>query len=174
MTLASPITKPVSLPVMRRSEPYKIIIKKISMWVMIDKIGLRRDGRVETPPYETADRASWYRHSVTPGENGPSVIFGHVDSKDRIAAFFYLSKIRPGNEIEVVRADRSSALFTVDSVEQFPKNNFPTARVYGPTDGATLRLVTCGGKYNTATQSYADNIIVFAHLSGVRPSPAPR
>lgn len=144
------------------------------MWVMIDQIGLRNDGRVEMPAYETADRAAWYRHSPTPGEDGPSVIFGHVDNKEKMAAFFYLSKIRPGNEIDIVRVDKQTAVFTVDSVEQFPKNAFPTDRVYGATDGPSLRLVTCGGRYNASTGSYADNIVVFAHMTGVRPSPAPQ
>ncbi|HCU48390.1 MAG TPA: hypothetical protein DGG94_00905, partial [Micromonosporaceae bacterium] len=159
---------------LERSIPYKMVIKKISLWTMIDQIGLKPDGRIETPPYEKADRAAWYRNSPTPGEAGPAIILGHVDSKERIAAFFYLSRIRPGDSIEIVRTDRSTAVFEVDSVEQFAKANFPTDRVYGPTDEATLRLVTCGGRYDIRRQSYVDNIVVFATMIDFRPSPAPR
>lgn len=154
-----------------RSQPYKVVVKKISLWALVEQIGIRRDGRVETPPYDTAEKAFWYRNSVTPGEEGPSVFFGHVDSKDKIAAFFYVSKIRPGNQIEVVRQDKSTAIFEVTSVEQFAKHSFPTTRVYGHTDEPTLRLVTCGGKYDKKTQSYADNIVVFATMVGSRPAP---
>lgn len=154
-----------------RRMPFKMVIKKISMWVLIEPLGLRRDGRLETPPYEKSDRAFWYKGGPTPGEPGPAVILGHVDNKTRIAAFFYLSKIRPGDPIEIVRDDRSVAVFTVTSVEQFPKQNFPTERVYGPTEDAVLRLVTCGGKYDTRTESYMDNIIVFATMTDFRPAP---
>jgi hypothetical protein len=157
-----------------RRAPFKIVIKKISMWVLIDPIGLRRDGRVETPPYDKSDRAFWYRNGPAPGQPGAAVILGHVDNKERIAAFFYVSKIRPGNQIEVVRDDRSVAVFTVTSVEQFAKTNFPTERVYGPTEDAELRLVTCGGKYDKRTESYVDNIVVFATLTDFRRSPSAR
>jgi hypothetical protein len=168
---AVPPTHYETLP---RSLPYKLVIKKISMWAMVEQLGMRQDTRIETPPYDKADKAFWYRNSSTPGEPGPSVFLGHVDSKEKIAAFFYVSKIRPGNQIEIVRQDRSTAIFEVTSVEQFSKHNFPTVRVYGYTEEPTLRLVTCGGAYDKKTQSYLDNIIVFAKLVGSLPSPAKR
>lgn len=167
--LAGPPRRATNLPTLERLAPYKMVVKKISLWAMIDEIGMRPDGRIETPPYPKADRAAWYRNGPTPGEPGPAVILGHVDSKDRIAAFFYLSKVRPGDRIEIVRADRSTAVFEVDSVEQFAKADFPTARVYGPTPEATLRLVTCGGRYHAKTQSYPDNVVVFATMVGFIP-----
>jgi hypothetical protein len=175
ITAAAAPSRPAQvIETLPRSVPYKIVIKKISMWVLTDQVGIRRDSRIETPPYDKADKAFWYRNSSTPGEAGPSVFFGHVDSKDKIAAFFYLSKVRPGNRIEIFRQDRSTAIFEVTSVEQFPKQSFPTARVYGHTEEATLRLVTCGGKYDTKTQSYMDNIVVFATMVGSVPPPAKR
>jgi hypothetical protein len=173
LTAASGSAQPVRLTqTMPRSLPYKIVVKKISLWALVESIGIRNDARIETPPYDKADKAFWYRNSSTPGEPGPAVFLGHVDSKEKIAAFFYVSKIRPGNQIEVVRQDRSTAVFEVTSVEQFAKNSFPTARVYGYTEEPTLRLVTCGGKYDTKTQSYMDNIVVFATMVGSLPSPA--
>jgi hypothetical protein len=39
--------------------------------------------------------------------------------------------------------------------------------VYGPTSGAQLRLITCGGPFDAATGSYLDNIVAFARLSAV-------
>jgi hypothetical protein len=169
VTPSAPVVSPGAVRLsLDRRPPFKMVIKKISMWVLIEPLGLRSDGRIETPPYEKADKAFWYKSGSAPGQPGPAVILGHVDSKDHIAAFFYLSKIRPGYEIEVVRDDRSVAVFTVTSVEQFAKANFPTERVYGHTDDAVLRLVTCGGKYDKRTESYVDNIVVFATLSGFR------
>jgi hypothetical protein len=35
---------------------------------------------------------------------------------------------------------------------------------YGPTPGATLRLITCGGSFDHASGHYRDNMIAFAHL----------
>ncbi|MFF5499890.1 hypothetical protein [Streptomyces aquilus] len=39
------------------------------------------------------------------------------------------------------------AVFTVDAVDTFAKDAFPTQKVYGSTGGrAELRLITCGGQ----------------------------
>ena len=45
-----------------------------------------------------------------------------------------------------------------------PKAQFPTNVVYGPIGYAGLRLVTCGGPFDSATGHYVDNIIVFTSL----------
>ena len=47
-----------------------------------------------------------------------------------------------------------------------PKAHFPTKLVYGRTAVPTLRLITCGGRFNQATGHYVDNFIVFARLVG--------
>jgi hypothetical protein len=153
------------VPGMARSVPRKILIKSVWINAEVDQVGLARDGTVETPPYERANHAAWYRHGPSPGETGAAVILGHVDSKKDRAVFFELRRVKPGARIEVTRADGSKAAFKVDSVEQFAKTAFPTARVYGRTRNPTLRLVTCGGRYNAAHDDYPDNIIVFASLA---------
>ena len=52
--------------------------------------------------------------------------------------------------------------FRVQSKESHPKDRFPTRRVYGPTAGSTLRLVTCTGAWDASRGHYRDNLIVFA------------
>ncbi|HET6213982.1 MAG TPA: class F sortase [Micromonosporaceae bacterium] len=157
-------------PILDRSVPTKVFIPSIQLRAALDQVGLAPDGTIETPPYERARRAAWYRLGPAPGEAGPAVIVGHVDSKQSVAVFFYLTRVRPGDQIEVVRADKRSAIFTVGSVEEFPKRTFPTNRVYDGTGVPELRLVTCGGRYDAKHHMYLDNIVVFAHLTGVRAS----
>ncbi|HET9006845.1 MAG TPA: sortase, partial [Actinomycetes bacterium] len=71
----------------------------------------------------------------------------------------------PGDRVEVVRAGGSRASFTVDRVERYPKQRFPTDDVYYPTLTPRLRLVTCGGEFDRAAGSYRDNVIAFASLT---------
>ena len=52
--------------------------------------------------------------------------------------------------------------FAVTRVEQYPKDAFPTAAVYGPVPGPELRLITCGGTFDRQAGSYRDNIVVYA------------
>ena len=44
----------------------------------------------------------------------------------------------------------------------FRSDQFPTGKVYGPTPDAELRLITCGGAFDSATRHYLSNIVVYA------------
>ena len=68
--------------------------------------------------------------------------------------------IRQG--ITVARRDGSRVRFVVRRLERYAKARFPTARVYGPTRGATLRLITCSGTFDRASGHYLDNTVVYA------------
>lgn len=160
-------------PVLPRSLPVQVTVPSIGVRAPLTRLGLAPDGSVQVPQADRPDEAGWYTGGPAPGERGPAVILGHVDSRKGAAVFYDLGKLRPGNRIEVGRADGRVAVFTVESVERVAKDAFPTQRVYGPLDHAGLRLVTCGGSFDRATRSYRDNIIVYAAQTAVRPaSPA--
>jgi len=158
-------------PTLPASAPVRIDIPAIGASSELLQLGLNPDGTVQVPPLDRDSKAGWYRDSPTPGEVGPSLVLGHVDSAEYgPGIFFRLGDLRPGDEISVDRSDGSSAVFTVDRVASFPKDDFPTLEVYGNTDRAELRLITCGGDFDPSARSYVDNIVVFASLTGSRPS----
>jgi sortase (surface protein transpeptidase) len=131
------------------------------------RLGLQPDGTVQVPPLSRDSRAGWYQNSPTPGELGPSVILGHVDSAEYgPGVFFRLGALKPGNAVRVTRADGTVATFRVERVASYPKADFPTLAVYGNTADAELRLITCGGQFDYSTRNYLDNIVVYASLTG--------
>jgi hypothetical protein len=149
-----------------RSEPTDIAIPKIGVAAKIMSLGVNPDGTVQVPPLNQAQLAGWYKPGPSPGEIGNSVIVGHVDSAAMGAAvFFRLGALAAGDTIQVVRQDKSVANFVVDAVKSYPKTAFPTELVYGPTNKASLRVVTCGGLFDEKNRSYLNNIIVFATLA---------
>jgi hypothetical protein len=159
-------TAPVgTVPGLNRSTPVNISIESIKLRASLDQIGLAPDGTLEEQPFPRASHAAWYRLGPAPGQVGPAVIAGHVDTRTSVAVFFYLSRLRPGDRVVITRADRHTVTFTVDWLGSFPKSNFPTKLVYGTTDYPALRLITCGGIFDRAAGSYRDNIVVFAHLT---------
>jgi len=147
-----------------RSAPVEITINSINVRAGIDQIGLAPDGTLEAQPLSRASFAAWYRLGPAPGQVGPAVITGHVDTKNSLGVFFYLGRLRPGDQVVITRADGRTVSFGVDSVASFPKSAFPTQLVYGATDYPALRLVTCGGQFDRSVGSYDDNVVVFAHL----------
>jgi sortase (surface protein transpeptidase) len=133
------------------------------------RLGLNDDGTVEVPPLGADDRAGWYERGPAPGAIGPAVLLGHVDSAEfGPGVFFDLGALRPGDEVTVGREDGTVAVFAVDRVERHPKDDFPTIEVYGNTDDAQLRLITCGGDFDAGARSYEDNVIAFATLVDTR------
>ncbi|TFC85105.1 class F sortase [Cryobacterium sp. TMT2-10] len=152
-------------PTLTASEPTQINIPAIEVDSVLMQLGLNPDGTVQTPSLDEASPAGWYTGSPTPGAIGPSVILGHVDSRVQGRAVFYrLGDMRPGDEILVTRADATVAVFVVDGVEEYSKDEFPQFTVYGNTDHAGLRLITCGGEFNETTRTYPDNVVVYASL----------
>lgn len=163
---STPKPAPTTGPAMAASKPTRIQIPSINVDSALIDLGLNSDGTLEVPPFEKDAPASWYRGSPTPGEIGPAVILGHVDTyKAGPVVFYRLGDMRPGDGVSVGRADGSTAKFTVDRVESFPKDGFPELEVYGNTDRAELRLITCGGDWDPDKHQYVDDVVVFAHLT---------
>lgn len=152
-------------PLLPRSRPTHLRVPAIGVNQNLITLGLNPDRTVQVPPLSRNSSPGWYKFSPTPGQLGPSIILGHIDSAAYgPAVFFRLGDLRRGDRIYVTRADQTVAVFRVDAVAEYPKNRFPTLTVYGNTDNAALRLITCGGTFNFSTHNYQDNIVTFASL----------
>ena len=149
---------------MQAPNPAVIRIPRLDVEASIIPLGLNDDGSIEVP--EDPDQAGWWLGGPEPGETGPAVILGHVDSQEEgPAVFFYLQYLDPGDEIHIDRVDGSTITYVVESTERHDKDEFPTDAVYGPTEQPTLRLVTCGGDFDFGVRTYQENVIVFASLA---------
>ena len=148
------------------SEPVAIDIPAIEVHSEVQYLGLTAQHTLEVPaPGPYYNQAAWYKNSATPGATGPAIMLGHVDSAaDGPSVFFDLANLRPGDEVLVTRRDGMVAVFAVEAVGQYPKDDFPTELVYGATDHAALRLITCGGTFDRSNRHYRDNVVVFADL----------
>jgi hypothetical protein len=135
----------------------------------VQPLGLLADGTLQPP--SAWQVAGWYAGGVTPGDPGPAVIAGHVDSISGPAVFYRLRHLRPGDLAVVQSRDGRLLTFVVDSLAVYPKVGFPAAALYGPTPLPTLRLVTCTGDFDWHAHTYLDDLVVSAHL---RTRPASR
>lgn len=143
-------------------DPERIIIPEIGVNAKVIDLGLNSDGTLEVP--ENYAETGWWTGGSKPGEKGSAVIVGHLDSKTSPAVFYKLPSLKAGDLIKVTNTAGEIVNFEVERLKQVPKNNFPTNEVYKMTGEPTLRLVTCGGKFNRSSGHYDDNVIVFASL----------
>jgi LPXTG-site transpeptidase (sortase) family protein len=148
------------------SHPTTISIPAIGVSTPVNTIGLAADGTLAVPqPGPHLDQAAWFENSPTPGQPGPSIIEGHVDSIEGPSVFFKLGDVHPGDRVVVRRADGRVLTFRVDAVRDFLKSEFPTRLVYGGKDLSqpTLRLITCSD-FDASIRHHVGNEVVFAHL----------
>jgi hypothetical protein len=158
-------------PFLPRSLPVSVDIPAIDVNSGLLHLGVNADGIIQVPSLSTeASVAAWYKFSATPGQIGASVIEGHLDSYRGPAVFFRLGALRPGDRIDVTRADGLTAVFRVTGVRQYLKSNFPAKRIYGAANYAALRLITCGGTFDYATGHYLSSTVVYASLISARPA----
>ncbi len=146
----------------KTADPVQINIPKLGISASMEKMGLNQDGSLAVPA--KWNDVGWYAAGTKPGDVGPAVLVGHLDSYTGPAVFWNLRKLQAGDDIEIQRADGTQVSFRVTSLEHYDQNNFPTQKVYGPTATPSLRLITCSGNYNRLLGHYSQNLVVYAEL----------
>ncbi|MDQ0793270.1 class F sortase [Streptomyces sp. B1I3] len=158
---------PASHAPLVHSRPLKVAIPAIFIEAPVIGLGLDGKGRLGAPPLSEPKVAGWYERGASPGEAGTALIVGHRDTKTGPAIFLNLNALHRGDKVRVVRADRKTAVFTVDAVKTYTKDEFPDDKVYGATGRPELRLLTCGGRFDKKA-GYSANVVVFAHLTSLK------
>lgn len=143
--------------------PVRVSAPAIELSADLVILGTVADGSMEVP--SSTEDAGWLSGSSVPGATGPAVVAGHVDSTAGPAVFYRLGELVPGDAVDVLLSDGTSARFLVTSTVRAAKDQFPTDLVYGPAPDPQLRLITCGGEFDGDRRSYEDNVVVFARLA---------
>jgi hypothetical protein len=144
-------------------QPSRVRIPSLDVDAAVVDLALNPDRTLEVP--QDVETTGWWAGGTRPGAAGPAIVVGHVDSETGPAVFHRLRDLDPGDRVEVVGVDGTVVPYRVDALETHPKDEFPTSAVYGPTQGPTLRLVTCGGEFDEDSQHYRDNTIAYATYS---------
>jgi sortase (surface protein transpeptidase) len=148
---------PAGLP---KSAPTRLEIPSINVDASFMAVGQTAEGALDVPPH---DAVGWYTGAPTPGEIGPAIVVGHVDSSIYgPAVFFHLKELKPDDDVKITREDGSVVTFKVDKLESYDQKAFPSEAVYGNINYPGLRLITCDGDFNYSTRHYSNNLVVYA------------
>ena len=154
--IASETTTSVSYP--EGITPARIIIPSIDVDADVVELSIR--GEAPEVPSDF-DQVGWYVQTRKPGEIGPSVLAGHIDTVNGPAVFARLNELEEGDEIMIVSNDGEERIFSVNTSGQYPKENLPD-EVFGFGEGnPELRLITCGGSFDNESGHYRDNLVVY-------------
>lgn len=166
---AGPVVALGPAPAPRNAAPLTVSVPRLGISSRLVDLHRTPRGTLEVP--EDVAKAGWYVNSAHPGDRGPTVIAGHVDSYKGPGVFYRLAELRKGDRILVRRANGSTAPFTVQQVLKVAKRAFPTSLVYRGDGRPSLRLITCGGTFDRKTGHYRDNLVVLATPALSRTAP---
>jgi sortase (surface protein transpeptidase) len=150
------------------SVPVSLRIPAIGVSVSLSTLGLNADGSPQVPT--KYQQPGWYKLGPAPGQTGSAVILGHVDDQSGPAVFFKLGTLKAGDKVDVSLTDGVVVHFAVTDVATYLKAQFPSQKVYGSHGYSGLQLVTCGGKFDTATGHYLSNVVAFTKLVSTTPA----
>lgn len=157
----------LAVPPLPPADPLRLRIPAINVDAALTKLHLDAKGALKPPPADDPNLAGWYSEGTPPGSAGTAITTGHVDLRTGNHGVFYgLGALTKGNTIEIDRADRRTAVFTIEAIEVHDKTRFPNEKVYGSTGRPELRVITCGGGFTKQT-GYQGNVVVYATLTTV-------
>lgn len=159
---AIPIRRAVGLGQLRpddRPVPVRLAIDGVGIEAPVRSVGVEVSGDLELP---AGSEIGWYRFGPTPGEQGSAVLAAHVDWNGVPGAFFALQDTAAGQVVSIDFDDGSRATFAVVAVRRYGKDELPLDQVFAREGEPVLTLITCGGDFNPALRTYADNVVVVA------------
>lgn len=150
---------PPATPTPVPSLPTRLVIPAIGVNAPVEHVGLATDGGMDVPK-QWADVA-WFDEGPAPGQAGNATIDGHLDSTTAPAVFWRLGTLKPGDQVMVVLANEQTLLFTVREMARYPYDQAPLQRIFGPSTGINLNLITCGGSWDAFTKNYSERVVAY-------------
>jgi hypothetical protein len=162
-------TPGASTPILQdTASPVSIVIEGARVDASVEKRNIV-DG-IMKPPSGPTDVA-WYVQTALPGEVGNVVMVGHVDYWDvGPAVFFHLQDLDEGDEIVVTGTDGIRHVYTVEWVELYEVADLTdetAAEFVGPTQEASITLITCGGEFDYDRGVYLSRTVVRGTLTSI-------
>ncbi|MCP3032908.1 class F sortase [Halobacillus sp. A1] len=142
--------------------PTHIKIPSIDVDAPIEQVGILDNGQMGVP--QEMEKVGWFEPGTKPGENGNSVLAGHVDSKTGPAVFFKLDQLEEGDDIIVSDEEGTELTYTVKRMESYPYTDSPIDEIFGQTDQKNLNLITCTGTFNREAGTHDERLVVYTEL----------
>lgn len=143
-------------------EPERIEIPILGIDAHIEHVGLLENGQMDEP--SNMEDIAWYEGGYMPGEQGSSVLAGHVNSREGPAVFFDLESLEQGDEIIITGGEGEERVFVVQESLAYDRNDAPLQNIFGYSYQSQLNLITCTGEFNQEAGTHDERLVVYTVL----------
>lgn len=144
-------------------QPREIQLPTINSSGFIQKVGLDQNNAVAVP--SNIHIAGWFINSVKPGDEGLSIIDGHVAGWYADGIFKKIGSLKTGDEFTVTYGDNSMRNFKVVEVKTISVEEASNYLFQKDSQIISqLNLITCGGRFDRDTNQYDSRVIVKSEL----------
>lgn len=140
--------------------PARIRIPSREVDATVEGADVGTDGELLVPAL--ASRVVWYQAGSVPSAPGTAVLAGHVDYNGVEGAFAQLSRLGPGDTIEITDLGGKTSGFQVVARQLVRKDQLAVAELTHAQGPPRLALVTCGGDFDHVRRTYVSNVVVWA------------
>jgi LPXTG-site transpeptidase (sortase) family protein len=145
-------------------EPKKIRIPKIGIDSFVQQAGVDQNNQIAVP--NNVHLAGWFVDSQKPGQNGLSIISGHVSGRTTDGVFKELASLAPGDKFEVELGSGQVLQYTVVGLAS-AKTEDSASLLFSqkPNIKSQLNLITCDGPFDRAANQYTERLILYSELN---------
>lgn len=140
--------------------PLRLAIPRLAVDAPVIAVGLTPELAMDVP--QRAEDVGWYEYSTRPGMKGNSILAGHLDWLGQPGVFRQLSDVKPGDSVVVRGANGDERPYAVEWNREWPFATAPVGMIFEPLERPAVTLITCGGRWNPATQRYDTRVVVRA------------
>lgn len=143
--------------------PRHITIESIGVSACIEHVGVDQNNQVAVPT--NIHLAGWYTQGPIPGQQGVSLIDGHVLGRYGDAVFADLANVKANDIVKIEFGDKTVKEFEIFSSQTFSLEDSQDEFLKQvPGVDSQLTLITCGGDFDSSSQTYSDRVVVRAKL----------
>ena len=148
------------------SPPVAVAIPALGVRARIVPEGIGPGGALDIPP---PAEVGWYDQGPAPGQDGTTVLAGHIDDHGVAGAFLRLNDLQAGATVRVTTASGRVAAYTVTERRMLPQDDLASSGLLSQQGAPELVMISCGGDYDEATHLYLDNIVIVATPDSATP-----
>lgn len=144
-------------------DPKYLRIPSIQTEGYFQKVGVDQFTNVASP--NNIHMAGWFVNTKRPGEQGLSVIDGHVGGWSKLGIFKSIDSLKEGDIIEITMGNdyvHRYSVMTVMVVDTAESVSYLFSQ--NPQVKGQLNMITCGGNYDQQNKTYLQRVIVTAGL----------